>query len=715
MQSKDFTLHCGVQPLIHLLALFLVFDAAIHTFEKFYNMRNIVRTALSAVFFLSITSTVTAQKSKSAIKYIDRANMDLSVKPGDDFFSYANGNWIKNNPVPASKTRWGSFDILYLGSLEKIRTLLDDATKNTSKNSTYQRVGDLYLSAMDSAGIEQIGYTPIKADLDHANSLASVKDVVTEIATMRTKGIGGVLFGFRIDQDDKNVNQYIATLSQGGTSLPDRDYYLKDDMRSKSIRDGYLQYIQDIFKLTGDADAVAQSKAEAIMGIETALAKVQLSRVELRDPIKTYNKFSVDDFSKTTPGLNWKALFADMKIAGADSLLVNNPGFFKTADALLSAVPLDAWKAYLQWSVLKSAIPYLNNAFVNRQFEFNKLLSGQKQITPRWQRMSGMVDNNLGELLGQLYVEKYFNSASKERMLALVKNVQETFASRIEKLDWMSDVTKQKALQKLHAIVNKIGFPDKWEMYPGVVITKNQLINNLRSINQFEYNKMINKLGKPVDKTEWGMTPPTINAYYNPSNNEIAFPAGILQFPFFDFGADDAVNYGGIAAVIGHELTHGFDDQGRQYDADGNLNDWWTAEDAQKFNERADKVVAQYGGFTVNDSLHLNGKLTLGENLADLGGLNIAYEAFKKTPEGKSDKKIDGFTPDQRFFLAWAQVWRQNVLPETSAQLVLVDPHSPGRYRANGPLQNIDAFYKAFNVQPGNKLYKPEAERIKVW
>lgn len=715
MQSKDFTLHCGVQPLIHLLALFLVFDAAIHTFEKFYNMRNIVRTALSAVFFLSITSTVTAQKSKSAIKYIDRANMDLSVKPGDDFFIYANGNWIKNNPVPASKTRWGSFDILYLGSLEKIRILLDDAAKNTSKNSTYQRVGDLYLSAMDSAGIEQIGYTPIKADLDHANSIASVKDVITEIATMRTKGIGGVLFGFRIDQDDKNVNQYIATLSQGGTSLPDRDYYLKDDARSKSIRDGYLQYIQDIFKLTGDADTIAQSKAKAIMGIETALAKVQLSRVELRDPIKTYNKFSVDDFSKTTPGLNWKALFTDMKIAGADSLLVNNPVFFKTADALLSAVPLDAWKAYLQWSVLKSAIPYLSNAFVNRQFEFNKLLSGQKQITPRWQRMSGMVDNNLGELLGQLYVEKYFNSASKERMLALVKNVQETFASRIEKLDWMSDVTKQKALQKLHAIVNKIGFPDKWEMYTGVVITKNQLINNLRSINQFEYNKMINKLGKPVDKTEWGMTPPTINAYYNPSNNEIAFPAGILQFPFFDFGADDAVNYGGIAAVIGHELTHGFDDQGRQYDADGNLNDWWTAEDAQKFNERADKVVAQYGGFTVNDSLHLNGKLTLGENLADLGGLNIAYEAFKKTPEGKSDKKIDGFTPDQRFFLAWAQVWRQNVLPETSAQLVLVDPHSPGRYRANGPLQNIDAFYKAFNVQPGNKLYKPEAERIKVW
>lgn len=678
-------------------------------------MRNIAHTVLLAVLFLSTGYTGTAQKSKPSTKYIDPANMDVTIKPGDDFFSYANGNWVKKNPVPASKTRWGSFDILYLGSLEKIRTLLDDAAKNTSKNSTYQRVGDLYLSAMDSAGIEQTGYTPIKADLDHVNSLNSLQDVINELSSMRTKGLGGALFGFRIDQDDKNVNQYIATLSQGGTSLPDRDYYLKDDARSKNIREGYLQYVQDIFKLTGDASAVAQAKAQAIMGIETALAKVQLSRVELRDPVKTYNKFSVDDFSKTTPGLNWKMLFTNMKVSGADSLLVNNPGFFKTADALLSAVPLESWKAYLQWSVLKSAIPYLNNAFVNRQFEFNKLLSGQKQITPRWQRMSGMVDNNLGELLGQLYVEKYFNNASKERMLALVKNVQETFASRIQNLDWMSDVTKKKALQKLQAIVNKIGFPDKWETYPGVVITKNQLINNLRSINQFEYNKMVNKLGKPVDKTEWGMTPPTINAYYNPANNEIAFPAGILQFPFFDFGADDAVNYGGIAAVIGHELTHGFDDQGRQYDADGNLNDWWTAEDAQKFNERADKVVAQYNGFVVNDSLHLNGRLTLGENLADLGGLNIAYEAFKKTPEGKSEKKIDGFTPDQRFFLAWAQVWRQNVLPETSAQLVLVDPHSPGRYRANGPLQNIDAFYKAFNVQPGNKLYKPETERIKVW
>ncbi len=357
----------------------------------------------------------------------------------------------------------------------------------------------------------------------------------------------------------------------------------------------------------------------------------------------------------------------------------------------------------------------MSSDFVNRQFQFTQVLTGQKQIAPRWQRMSGMVDNELGELLGQLYVKKYFTDEAKQRMLTMVKNVQQTFADRINRLDWMSDSTKQKALEKLTAIVNKIGFPDKWETYEGVAINRDDIIGNLRSVNQFEYNKMVNHMGKPVDKTEWGMTPPTINAYCNPANNEIVFPAGILQFPFFDFGADDAINYGGAAAVIGHELTHGFDDEGRQYAADGNLKEWWTSADADKFTERANRVVDQYNAYTVNDSLHVNGQLTLGENLADLGGLSIAYEAFKKTDEGKSDKKIDGFTPDQRFFLSWAQVWRANITPEFGAQLVLIDPHSPGMYRCNGPLTNIDAWYKAFNVQPGDKMYKPESERIKIW
>jgi putative endopeptidase len=406
---------------------------------------------------------------------------------------------------------------------------------------------------------------------------------------------------------------------------------------------------------------------------------------------------------------------ATMKVTKADTVLVSNPTFMKTINSVFTAVPLDVWKAYLQWAVIKSKTPYLSNAFVNRSFQFNQVMTGQKQITPRWQRMTSLVDGSLGELMGQLYVEKYFNDAAKQRMLTMVKNVQSTFASRINRLDWMTDSTKRRALEKLNAIVNKIGFPDKWETYEGVVIKKNDLIGNINSVNEWAYNKMVNKMGKPVDKTEWGMTPPTINAYYNPANNEIVFPAGILQFPFYDFAADDAINYGGAAAVIGHELTHGFDDEGRQYAADGNLKEWWTDADAKSFTKKADMVVNQYSGYIVNDSVHVNGQLTLGENLADLGGLNIAYEAFKKTPQGQSNKTIDGFTPDQRFFLSWAQVWRSNVTPEFAAQLIVTDPHSPGMYRCNGPLTNIDAWYKAFNVQPGDKMFKPEAERIKIW
>ncbi len=680
-------------------------------------MKNLLMYALLPGMCLLSQQSVTAQKGKSTMKYIDPANMDQRVKPGDNFYLYANSNWLKNNPVPASKTRWGSFDVLRQTSLERLRVLAEGATNNNNapQGSVEQRVGDLYLSAMDSAAIEKAGYTLIKPELQRLAKLNTNEEILNEIATLRTNGISGVLFSFYVGQDDKNVNQYIPQLGQGGISLPDRDYYLKNDARSQAIRTAYVSYVTDMFKLAGDDAATAEKKAKDIMALETGLAKAQMSRVELRDPQKTYNKFAVTDFSKTTPGLDWKSLLATMKVTTADSLLVNNPTFFKTADALFSAVPVETWKAYLQWAVIKNAAPYLSSDFVNRQFQFTQVLTGQKQITPRWQRMSGMVDAELGELMGQLYVQKYFTDAAKQRMLTMVKNVQQTFADRINRVDWMSDSTKQKALEKLQAIVNKIGFPDKWETYNGVVINRNDIIGNLRSINQFEYNKMVNRMGKPVDKTEWGMTPPTINAYYNPSNNEIVFPAGILQFPFFDFGADDAVNYGGAAAVIGHELTHGFDDEGRQYAADGNLKEWWSTADATKFTERADKVVAQYAAYTVNDSVHVNGQLTLGENLADLGGLNIAYEAFKKTEEGKSDKKIDGFTPDQRFFLSWAQVWRSNITPEFGAQLIMVDPHSPGMYRCNGPLTNIDAWYNAFNVQPGDKMYKPEDQRIKIW
>jgi putative endopeptidase len=679
------------------------------------NMKRFLLQALLGATCVIAINTASAQKGKAKMKYIDPANMDVSVKPGDNFYLYANNNWLKNNAVPSSKTRWGSFDVLYQNSLDRLKILAEEAAANTGKNSIAQRVGDLYVSAMDSMAIEKLGYSPIKAELDRLGALTSKEQVMNEIAALRVKGIGGLLFRFSVGQDDKNVNQYIAQLGQGGVTLSDKDYYLKTDTRSQAIRVAYVSYLVDMFKLVGDDQKVAEKKAAGIMELETGLAKAQMSRVEMRDPKKTYNKFSLADLSKTTPGMDWKALLATMKVNQGDSILVNNPSFIKTVNSLFSAVPLDTWKAYLQWAVIKTYAPYLSNDFVTRNFKFNQVLSGQKEITPRWQRMTSLVDNNLGELLGQLYVQKYFNDAAKQRMLALVKNVQQTFADRIHRLDWMSDVTKQKALEKLQAIVNKIGFPDKWETYDGVVIKRNDLIANINSLNEWGYNKMVTRMGKPVDKTEWGMTPPTINAYYNAANNEIVFPAGILQFPFFDFGADDAVNYGGAAAVIGHELTHGFDDKGRQYAADGNLKDWWTADDAKKFTEKANMVVAQYNGFVVNDSIHVNGQLTLGENLADLGGLNIAYEAFKKTEQGKRSEKIDGFTPDQRFFLSWAQVWRNNVLPDYAAQLIVVDSHSPGMHRCNGPLANIDAWYNAFNIQPGDKMYKPVSERIRIW
>lgn len=668
-----------------------------------------------ACFFCLTTANAQTSSTKNPKAYIDKSNMDLSIKPGDNFYLYANGKWIKNNPVPKSKTRWGSFDILRLNSSERLKLLAEEAAADPSKDSIYQRVGDFYASAMDTVTIDKLGYDPIKPELQLLDNISNKEQVLDEIANLRIKGFGSPLFLFFVGQDDKDVNTYIPRLSQGGTSLPDRDYYLKNNSRNKAIREAYVSFITDMFKMTGTSASEAEQKAQSILSLETGLAKLQMSRVELRDPEKRYNKFSVADFTSLTEGFDWKTLMAKMKVANADSLLVVNPDFFKGADALFSAVPLQTWKAYLQWQVIKSAAPHLGSAFVKRNFEFTKVMTGQKEITPRWQTMTSLLDRSIGELIGQMFVEKYFTEAAKQRMLALVKNVQETFADRINRLTWMSDSTKKQALIKLHAVVNKIGFPDKWETYPGVVIKRNDFFGNVQSVSEFKYNKMVSRMGQPVDKTLWGMTPPTINAYYNSTDNEIVFPAGILQSPFFDFGADDAINYGGAAAVIGHELTHGFDDQGRKFASDGNMRDWWTKTDAAKFNTLAQKVVNEYDSFTVNDSIHVNGKLTLGENLADLGGLNIAYEAFKKTAEGKSNKKIDGFTPDQRFFLNWAQVWRDNTLPEYANQLILTDPHSPGMYRCNAPISNMDSWYKAFDVKPGDKMYKPEKERIKIW
>jgi putative endopeptidase len=687
--------------------------------SKLSNLVLMAALCLSATAFAANGDKPVKVKSSNnpPKKFIDPANIDPSVKPGDNFFDYANGSWIKQNAIPAKETRWGSFNILHQENTDRLLSLLNEVSKTPGqlKGSLKQRVGDLYASGMDSITIEKKGYNPIQPDLDRINKITDLKGIVNELIYERVNGIGSPLFSFGVGQDDKQVNKYIVNLRQGGTSLPDRDNYLKSDARAQKIQDALKTYITTLFTLTGTGADEAAKNAGVIFDLEKSLANSQLSRVAMRDPNVTYNKFAVADFSKTTAHLNWVQLLPMLKVNGQDTILVGQPGFFKDADALLASTPVNAWKTYLKWNILKGSAGSLSSPFVKASFAYNSALSGQKTQTPRNERMSNFVDGSLGELLGQLYVEKYFTPAAKKYMLDLVNNLKVTLGDRIKRLEWMSDATKAKALTKLNAFTVKIGYPDKWETYNGVVINRDDYAGNIRRVAVWRYNYNVGRLRKPVDKTRWGMTPPTVNAYYNPTNNEIAFPAGILQFPFFDFAADDAVNYGGIGAVIGHEMTHGFDDEGRQYDADGTLRDWWTKDDADKFKVRADKVVNQYDAFTVLDTMHVNGKLTLGENLADLGGINIAYEAFKKTKQGQSTIKIDGFTPDQRFFLSWAQVWRGSQRPEAAAQRILIDPHSPEQYRTNAPITNVDAWYTAFNIKPGDKMYKKPDDRIRVW
>jgi len=672
------------------------------------------RNSLLAIFVAGALATNAQQGQKG---FIDKSNMDFAVNPGDDFYTYANGNWLKNNPVPPKETRWGSFNQLRDFNINAVKTILEKAAadKSAPAGSVTRRVGDFYAAGMDSMAIEKLGYTPIKKDLARITAIKDLKGVLDEMNYLRSNGVASPLYGFSIGQDRKNVENMIPQLSQGGIGLADRDYYLKDDARSQNIRAAYSNYIVRLFTLTGSNEARARQNAEAILNIEKQLANAQLSRVEMRDAYRTYNKFSVADFSRQTPHLKWNQILTALKAPGQDTILVNNPAFFVTADSLLQTVPLDDWKAYLQWYILRGAAPYLSSRFVDASFDFNQVITGQKVPTPRWQRISSLTDGNIGELLGQLYVKEYFKPAAKLRMEELVNNLRKAYANRIQQLDWMSEATKQKALAKLAAFRPKIAYPDKWQPYDGLHISRTGFFQNIRNADAWSYNYMVSRLGKPVDRERWGMTPPTVNAYYNATLNEIVFPAGILQFPFFDANADDAINYGGIGAVIGHEMSHGFDDNGSKYDADGTLRNWWTEEDRKKFDAKADALARQFDGYTVLDTLHVNGKLTLGENIGDLGGLNVAYEAFKMTKQGQSNEKIDGLTPDQRFFLAWAQVWRTNTLPQTAAQLLKTDNHSPGEYRTIGPLVNMDAWYKAFDVKENNKLYKKPEERIRIW
>jgi putative endopeptidase len=680
-------------------------------------MNRMFSSALLVCGLLAPGAVALAQQEKTKAKVIDPAHMDFTTKPGEDFMKYAGGVWLQNNPVPGKETRWGSFNILRDFNVKAVRDILVESAADTKApaGSLKKRVGDFYASGMDSLTVEKAGFSPIKADYARAGAVKNTAEVIDEIVYQRSNGIGNPLFGFFVGQDRKQPQTMVVQLSQGGTSMPDRDYYLKSDARTKKIQTAFNSYATTLFTLAGESDEVAKAKAEAVFNLEKKLATAQMSRVEMRDPYKTYNKFALADFDKNVPTFHWTSTLEKLRIKGEDTILVNSPKFFATADTLLNTVSASDWQSYLQWNVLRTAAPYLSKPFVDANFAYAQVLSGQKVQTPRWQRMSSLTDGTIGELLGQLYVEKHFKPAAKARMDEMIKNLIKAYEIRIKGLDWMSDVTKQKALDKLHAFTPKIGYPVKWRNYEGLEISRESFFQNLRNAAKWNYLDMISQLGKPVDKTRFGMTPPTVNAYYNPVNNEIVFPAGILQYPFFHAEADDAFNYGAIGAVIGHEISHGFDDSGSQYDKDGTLRNWWTDEDRTKFNARAKQLQEQFDAYTVLDSIHVNGKLTLGENIGDLGGLNAAYEAFKMTPQGKSNKKIDGFTPDQRFFLAWAQVWRANTLSETKAQLIVTDSHSPAEYRTIGAPVNMDAWYKAFNVQPGDKLYKKPEDRIKIW
>ncbi|HTN44733.1 MAG TPA: M13 family metallopeptidase [Flavipsychrobacter sp.] len=684
---------------------------------------------LKHVILMSAATTVTFTACKESGKtgaaneiaetraLLDPANMDTTIKPGDNFFMYANGTWLKNNPIPGSETRWGSFNELQENNYKALHELLDAAAadKNAKAGSPAQKVGDFYRSGMDSAAIDKAGITPLQDYFKQVDALADPKSLIDFIAKGYTQG-NGQLFGFYVGPDDKNVTKMVSQFVQGGLGMPDRDYYFGKDERTAKIREAYKAYQVKMIELMGMDAAAAQKDAAEIYKLEESLAGASMTRVEMRDPYKLYNKLSTTQLNALTPNIDWKALFTNLKIAQEDTCIVGMPKFFQEISKQLKATPLDVWKKYLKFHTFNDAAPFLAANIDNTHFDFyGKTVRGQQEQKPRWKRVLNVVDGSLGELLGQMYVDKNFKPEAKQRMMELVNNLQQTYAERIKRLDWMSDVTKQKALAKLNTFMKKIGYPDKWKNYDALTVGGDNYFKNAEAAAAFEYSYMTSKLGKPVDKAEWQMTPPTVNAYYNPAFNEIVFPAGILQYPFFDANADDAVNYGGIGAVIGHEMTHGFDDQGRQYDADGNLKDWWTPEDAKKFDEKAGVVVKQFDGYTVLDSTHVNGKLTLGENLADLGGLAIAYEAFKKTKQGQGDLKIDGFTPDQRFFLSWAQVWRASTRPEEMASRIMTDPHSPNEWRCNGPLSNMEEFYKAFGVKEGDKMYRPINERAKVW
>ena len=646
---------------------------------------------------------------------IDMSMMDKSVKPQGDLYRYMDGQWLKTFEIPADKSNYGTFAKLEDDAEKNLRTIIEEAANARSREpgSDAQKVGDMYTSFMDSARAEQLGLTPIASDLADVQNAKSKEDLVRLSATFLRNGTGGTFFLF-VDQDPKHSTSYIPQLYQSGLTMPDRDYYLRPDPRFVDFRSKFLAHVEKMFTMAGIPDPA--KKAKTVMDIETALAKAHWSNVENRDRMKTYNKFAVKTLADMTPAFNWNLLASESGWKNPDSVIVFQPSYLRTFGELFGKYPLDDWKAYYTWRVLSSWAPLLSANFVTEEFNFSgKTIQGIQEDRPRWKRAVSAVEMGMGEIVGRLYVQKYFKPEAKERMAKLVSNLKDAFRDRIKTLAWMSEETKAKALAKLDKFGTKIGYPDKWKDYSALTIKADDLVGNLKRAGGVEFDRQINKLGKPIDRTEWGMTPQTVNAYYNPSMNEIVFPAAILQPPFFNVDADDAVNYGGIGAVIGHEMTHGFDDQGRKSDGDGNLTDWWTPKDGQEFDKRAQVMVNQYDAYNPIDTMHQNGRLTLGENIADLGGLTIAYHAYRKALDGKEAPSIDGFTGDQRFFLGWAQVWARKYRDDELRRRLLIDPHSLSEYRVNGVTANMPEFYAAYSVKEGDPLYRPDSVRVQIW
>ena len=664
------------------------------------------------------SSNIPDTKPVERPRSFDLDAIDKNVDACADFYQYACGTWRKNNPIPPDQSRWGRFNQLAEYNRQVLRDILEKAAVDDPKRTAVmQKIGDYYHSCMDERAVEAKGFDPIKPDLARISAIGNQDQLIDAISYLQAKDVKAV-FVFSSEPDLHDASIEIAGIRQGGLGLPDRDYYIKDDAKSKETRDKYLAHVERIFTLLGDDEATAKKEAAGVMEIETSLARVSLERTKMRDPKNRDHKMKVSELAKLAPNFNFARFFAASNAPGFSEVNVVPPEFFQQVNSSVAGIPLSDWKSYLRWQTAHASAPVLSTAFVNEDFDFfGRYLSGQQELQPRWKRCVRLTDDLLGEALGQPYVAETFGSQGKERMLQMVNSLEKSLGADIQDLSWMTPDTKKQAEIKLKAITNKIGYPDHWRDYSSVNIVRDDLLGNTERANAFEVHRERNKIGKPVDKSEWVMSPPTVNAYYQAAQNDINFPAGILQPPFFDQSQDDAVNYGGIGVVIGHELTHGFDDQGSKFDAEGNLRNWWTDKDRQEFEERTSCIANEYSSFTAVDDLHLNGRLTLGENTADNGGVRIALAALNNQraakPDSKENQVREGFTPEQRFFLGYAQIWCENRSPESSRLLVTIDPHSPGRYRVNGALQNDEDFARAFKCKAGQPMVS--ANSCRVW